>query len=435
LGVFFIATGSIILFLLYQHNQKTIPGIRKIRNKSIKEQRIISEMFRFVTFIKNENQELRSLKDIDEVQDSHQGLHVDVWIPGIVRLRVIRLTSNGMRYASIFITIFLLYTGNLTLGAFFLIITYGALLVESLWQITNLHKKFLLDRVNIEKYLELLERKPDILFVDNPISVDRIEGKIEFVDVSFWYPQRTKETDKDSDDDLEIKDEPILNKISFTILPGEKVGIVGESGSGKSTIASLIRRSFDPQDGRVLIDGNDLRLINLGQLLCHIGSVEQEVIMFDRALRDNISFGANRVIPDDELLSLLKLVRIDSFFEKLEYGLDTLVGEKGVKLSGGERQRVGIARALAKKPSVLIFDEATSALDSKSERTVQQSIDDACKGKTSIVIAHRLSTVKNCDRILVFRNGVLLAEGTHDELLRTCEYYSELVRHQMVEPD
>ena len=152
-------------------------------------------------------------------------------------------------------------------------------------------------------------------------------------------------------------------------------------------------------------------------------------------MRDNILFGLNgkaKTFSDEQLHELAKLARIDGFFSRLEHGFDTIVGEKGVKLSGGERQRVGIARALAKNPSILIFDEATSALDAMSERIVQQSIDDAANGKTAIIIAHRLSTVKNCDKILVFRHGILLAEGSHEQLLDSCEYYAELVRHQMV---
>lgn len=217
--------------------------------------------------------------------------------------------------------------------------------------------------------------------------------------------------------------------------PGEKIGIVGESGSGKSTLASLIKRGFDPQEGQVLIDGNDLRLLDLKLFLQNLGSVEQEVILFDRSIRDNMLFGLNgkaAKISNERLHEIAKMCRIDGFFDRLEHGFDTIVGEKGVKLSDGERQRIGIARAMAKDPSILIFDEATSALDSMSERIVQQSIDDACKGKTAIIIAHRLSTVKNCDRILVFRCGILLAQGSHEELLDSCEYYSNLVKYQMV---
>jgi ABC-type multidrug transport system fused ATPase/permease subunit len=197
----------------------------------------------------------------------------------------------------------------------------------------------------------------------------------------------------------------------------------------------LIRRGFDPQQGQVFVDSNDLRLIDLKHFLQQVGSVEQDVVLFDRSMRDNILFGLNgkaKTVSDERLHEIAKLARIDGFFTRLEHGFDTIVGEKGVKLSGGERQRVGIARALAKEPSILIFDEATSALDAMSERIVQQSIDDASNGKTAIIIAHRLSTVKNCDKILVFRHGVLLAIGSHEELLVGCEYYADLVYHQIM---
>jgi ABC-type multidrug transport system fused ATPase/permease subunit len=298
----------------------------------------------------------------------------------------------------------------------------------------DMQQQFLIDRINIEKYFEMLEVTSDVVIQENPIKLTNLYGVVEFKNVSFYYPKRVSSYELEGEEEENIQENPVLKSVSFKINEGEKIGFVGESGSGKSTIANLIRRSFDPQAGQILIDGEDLRLLDLNVFLNQVGSVEQDVVMFDRSIKENIIFGTDRntVITDEELHKLAKIARIDAFFERLEHGFDTVVGEKGVKLSGGERQRVGIARALAKKPGLMIFDEATSALDAVSEKIVQQSIDEACKGKTSIVIAHRLSTVKNCDRIFVFRYGILLATGTHDELLNSCEYYSELVHHQMV---
>jgi ABC-type multidrug transport system fused ATPase/permease subunit len=156
-----------------------------------------------------------------------------------------------------------------------------------------------------------------------------------------------------------------------------------------------------------------------------------QVNLFDKSIRENISYGSERLLTDEELTKIAKMARIDAFYKKLEHGWDTIVGERGAKVSGGEKQRIGIARALAKNPEILIFDEATSALDTVSERVVQKSIDLVSKGKTSVIIAHRLSTVKNCDKIFVLKQGILLAEGTHDYLLENCEYYKELVKHQL----
>jgi ABC-type multidrug transport system fused ATPase/permease subunit len=223
----------------------------------------------------------------------------------------------------------------------------------------------------------------------------------------------------------------VLKGISFKIKEGEKVAFVGESGSGKSTIANLVRRAFDPQSGKITINNNNLKDLELKSFLKKIGSVDQEVNLFDKSIRENISYGTENLLTDEELNKIAKMSRIDAFYKKLEHGWDTIVGERGAKVSGGEKQRIGIARALAKNPEILIFDEATSALDTVSERVVQKSIDAVSKGKTSIIIAHRLSTVKNCDKIFVLKKGQLLAEGTHDYLLENCEYYKELVKHQL----
>ncbi|MES2416081.1 MAG: ABC transporter ATP-binding protein [Patescibacteria group bacterium] len=433
IGLMFLGAGIIFSWMMYIHNKKVIPGIRKMRDRKQSNSRLLSELFRFVGLVKNESQEDRSLNDVSIAQQKLQDIYEETWIPGLKRIQLIRWVSNIISYSIRLFVVYLLFNGRITIGTLFLVFTYSSIMIDSLWQLTNIHKQFLMDRINIERYFEMLDVTPDIVMIKNPVRPEKFFGKIEFKNVSFWYPKRIKSYD-DINEDL-FQDEPVLKSISLTINAGEKIGIVGESGSGKSTIANLLRRGFDPQDGQILIDGNDLRLLDLSYFLQNIGSVEQEVVMFDRSIRDNILFGLNgkaKTISDDRLHEIAKLARIDGFFERLEHGFNTVVGEKGVKLSGGERQRIGIARALAKEPSILIFDEATSALDSVSERIVQNSIDEVSKGKTAIVIAHRLSTVKNCDRILVFRHGILLAEGNHDELISSCEYYADLAQHQLV---
>lgn len=294
--------------------------------------------------------------------------------------------------------------------------------------ITDMQKQFITDKMNIEKYFELLEIKPDVQEIENPIKSNLI-GDIQFKNVEFSYPQRKKSHSDKLED--ELQSEMVLKGLTFTIKEGEKVAFVGESGSGKSTIANLVRRAFDPQSGEILVNGHNLKDLELKTFLKKIGSVDQEVNLFDKSIRENISYGTERLLTDEELNNISKMARIDSFYKKLEHGWDTIVGERGAKVSGGEKQRIGIARALAKNPEILIFDEATSALDTVSERVVQKSIDAVSKGKTSIIIAHRLSTVKNCDKIFVLKQGVLLAEGTHEQLLESCEYYKELVKHQL----
>jgi len=233
----------------------------------------------------------------------------------------------------------------------------------------------------MEKYFELLEIKPDIQNIENPLTLDTY-SQIEFKNVEFAYPKRSSTHEKESEANTNV-----LKSISFKINSGEKVAFVGESGSGKSTIANLIRRAFDPQSGEILINGVNLKDLEINTFLKSIGSVDQEVILFDRTIRENISIGRETLLTDEELDNISKLSGIDKFYSKLEHGWDTVIGE----------------------------------------------IDISCQGKTSIIIAHRLSTVKNCDKIFVMKDGKIICSGRHLQLLRSCEYYNELVQNQLQE--
>jgi ATP-binding cassette subfamily B protein len=219
------------------------------------------------------------------------------------------------------------------------------------------------------------------------------------------------------------------------IEPGQTVAFVGESGAGKSTIVKAIVRAQDPAEGQIIIDGNDLRVLDLKHYRKSIGIVDQDVSLFDQTLRYNITYGVkdgSTAITDRELSAVAEASRIDRFFDRLEKGFDTLIGERGVKLSGGERQRVGIARALVKNPDILIFDEATSNLDSENEEMIRESIESASRGRTTIIIAHRFSTIKKVDKVFVFDKGKLVGEGTHAELTLSCEQYQRLVKNQQL---
>jgi ATP-binding cassette subfamily B protein len=267
---------------------------------------------------------------------------------------------------------------------------------------------------------------------------------VQFKNVSFSYPKRRylESDDEDEQDSFdwsgsEMKnkqDTAALHSVSFSVPAGARAAIVGSSGAGKSTIVHLLLRAYDPDKGHILIDGVDICDVNLSQYRRQVGIVEQQVALFDNTLRYNICFGRNEddpVLSDEELQRIARISRVDGFMHKLEKGFDTIIGEKGVKLSGGERQRVGIARALAKDPRILIFDEATSNLDTENEHLIQESMKDASKGRTTIVIAHRLSTVQDADQIIVLGEGKVVGIGTHKQLLRTCAQYKMLVKHQM----
>lgn len=427
IGVLYTIATAIYFTQMIKYNIVIQPKVKEINEIRNQNSRFISEIYRYVFLIKNEVAESKTLVDLDKNQENLYNSHVKTWMFGIPKLMWIRLVPNLFRYASMLLTVYFLFKGSTTLGGLFLIFTWSAHFINSLWWLAEIQKQFITDKVNMEKYFELLEIKPDIQNIENPLTLDTY-SQIEFKNVEFAYPKRSSTHEKESETNTNV-----LKSISFKINSGEKVAFVGESGSGKSTIANLIRRAFDPQSGEILINGVNLKDLEINTFLKSIGSVDQEVILFDRTIRENISIGRETLLTDEELDNISKLSGIDKFYSKLEHGWDTVIGERGCKISGGERQRIGIARALSKTPDILIFDEATSALDSVSESHVQSSIDISCQGKTSIIIAHRLSTVKNCDKIFVMKDGKIISSGRHLQLLRSCEYYNDLVQNQLQE--
>ncbi len=252
-----------------------------------------------------------------------------------------------------------------------------------------------------ERVFGILDTKPKIMTTENAKALDGFHTSIQYKDVSFRY-----ETG-----------DMVLNNISCEIKAGETVAIVGPSGSGKSTMVDLLSRFYDPTSGQILIDGIDLKKVDVNSLRNLMGIVTQETILFNDSVRNNIAY-SRTTIPLEEIMSAAKIANAHNFIMELPNGYDTMIGDRGVKLSGGERQRLSIARAVLKNPPILIFDEATSALDTESEMLVQEAIERLLEGRTSVVIAHRLSTIQRSDRIVVLENGMLMETGKHDDLLK-----------------
>ena len=251
------------------------------------------------------------------------------------------------------------------------------------------------------RFLEVVETEPDIVDAADAKPLKNVKGNVCYEDVSFHY----------SDDDT-----PVLSHVSFEIPAGKSIALVGPSGSGKTTICSLLPRFYDVTEGRVTIDGNDVRKLTLESLRSQIGLVSQDVYLFGGSIKDNIAYGK----PDatmDEIVDAAKKANIHDFIMELPDKYDTFVGERGTRLSGGQKQRISIARVFLKNPPVLILDEATSALDNESERFIQKSLEELAKDRTTITIAHRLSTIRNADEILVVADCGIAERGTHEELL------------------
>ena len=261
----------------------------------------------------------------------------------------------------------------------------------------------------IRRVYEILDTKPLIRDPEHPVIFDQIKGAIEFDHVSFGYR----------------KDVPVLKDVSLQVRPGEQVALVGPSGAGKSTVVQLVHRFFDVDAGTIRVDGHDIREIALKTFLNHVALVPQETLLFGGTIRENIMYGKLDA-TDEELDRVARFANAYDFIENLDKGYDTVVGEKGVKLSGGERQRIAIARALLKDPKILILDEATSSLDNQSEMLIQDALDHLMRGRTTLIIAHRLSTVHNADRIIVLDKGRVVETGNHKELMASEGLYCKL---------
>jgi ATP-binding cassette subfamily B protein len=269
-----------------------------------------------------------------------------------------------------------------------------------------------------DRIFAVLDREPAIKDRPGAQDVAHAHGEVRFSHVSFAYRP----------------DEPVLADIDIAVASGERLALVGASGAGKSTIAALVARLYDPTEGAVLLDGVDLRDITLKSLRAQIGVVSQDTFLFHTSIFENLRYGRPEATRE-EVIAAAKAAQIYNFIERLPQGFETHVGDRGYRLSGGERQRVAIARAILRDPRILILDEATSALDSHNEALVQQALDTLMKGRTSIVIAHRLSTVRNADIIAVLDSGRIVERGRHEELVARGGLYVKLCREQVLLAD
>ncbi|XP_047082242.1 ABC transporter B family member 11-like [Lolium rigidum] len=310
------------------------------------------------------------------------------------------------------------YTGGYIINVLMAIMT-GAM---ALGQSSPCLTAFASGQIAAHKMFATIYRKPEIDASDKGgIILDNFVGDVELKDVNFSYPARPEQR--------------IFNGFSISIPTGTTVALVGESGSGKSTVISLVERFYDPQSGEVLLDGVNLKELNLSWIRQKIGLVSQEPILFTTTIRENIGYG-KRGASEEEIRSAIVLANAAKFIDKLPNGLDTMVGEHGTQLSGGQKQRIAIARAILKNPSILLLDEATSALDAESERVVQDALNNIMVNRTTIIVAHRLSTVKNADTISVLHRGQLVEQGPHAELIKDSNgAYSQLLRLQEVNTD
>lgn len=298
-------------------------------------------------------------------------------------------------------------------GELFSFILLANLMVSPVQMLAAFSVRFPNGMAGFQNFAEIMDTEPEIKDAADAVAVSSLRGDIRYEGVAFGYDENRR----------------ILEGINLTVRAGETVAFVGTSGTGKTTLCSLLPRYYEPDAGRITVDGMDIRKLTLTSLRRQIGVVQQEVFLFSGTIRENIQFGKLDA-TEQELWEAARRARLDEFIRELPEGLDTVIGERGVKLSGGQKQRLSIARIFLKNPPILILDEATSSLDTQTEAAIQQSLSELSEGRTTLVIAHRLATVRNADRIIVLTENGIAEQGSHEELLRQGGIYSRLHRIQ-----
>lgn len=308
---------------------------------------------------------------------------------------------------TLFVGAYFVLNGHLTNGDFIAFILLSGILLGPINKINMFIESYPKGMAGFRRYIEFLETEPEIADRSEAKTIDEIDGEITFSNVSFGYAANNR----------------ALHQINLKVRPGETVALVGPSGAGKSTICSLLPRFYEVNEGSIKIDGVDIRDFKLQSLRSHIGIVQQDVFLFDGTIRENIAYGDLNASEED-IWYAAQRAQLTDVINALPEGMDTLIGERGVKLSGGQKQRLSIARIFLKNPKILILDEATSALDTETEQAIQQALNELSIGRTTLVIAHRLATIKDADRIVVVSKKGIIEEGTHEQLMeRQNAYY------------
>lgn len=402
---------GIIFFMLNKYDEE-----QRLVNKmwNLKHEHLSDQISNIITYKLNENEKL--FVDVqkgysDRATKAQHALNqkwrkVDMLNPDTIA-----------RFLVMGVGVFFVKNGKIQLGTLFMFMGLLNEILAPLHFLGDILPQYSRRARHIDRYIQLLNEKDEIKDPENPISLKDVKGKIEFKNVSFAYPRKNQE------EGFVIKD------LSFVIEPGQHMAIVGHSGAGKSTIMALLTRLVDPIEGQVLLDDIDIRNFKLEEYHHIIGTVLQEHSLYDESIAQNIAYGKPGAAREEIIQSCKKAAAHD-FIKVLPDQYDTMIGEKGVRLSGGEKQRISIARAILKDPKIVILDEPTSALDSITEAKVQKGLEALLKGRTAVIIAHRLSTVRESDKILVLEKGQMIALGSHAALMRSCKDYQEMVKLQ-----
>ncbi len=393
---------------------------RKVKKRGIQSQETIGDLSNFMSesamgnkIVKSYNMEEFEINKFRQLNQKHFRINAKIALAYSLAAPIMDIIG-GLVAAGLFtVGMHRISQGTLSPGQFTSFLTALFMMYAPIKRLSTAHNDYQQGKAGYERVRQIINAENTIQDRSSAMEIKSIRGEVEFKNVHFAY----------------LPGVPVLKNISFLARPNEMVALVGASGSGKTTIMNILLRFYEPQDGEIFIDGRDIRALTLKSLREHIGLVTQDVFLFNDTIQNNIAYGRKRYTPED-IQQAAAVARAADFIAELPRQYETVVGERGIFLSNGQRQRISIARAVLKKPRILIFDEATSSLDSESEKLIQEAMAEVMKNRTTFVIAHRLSTIIEADRILVIENGEIKESGNHRELLKKRGLYYSLYNLQ-----
>lgn len=411
LSIAVIPPGLFLIMTIIKRNENEQQRVNKLWN--LKHEHLSDQITNIITYKLNQRERLflEIQKGFSDRASNAQGSLNKKWrLAGMLNPEFIaRFLVMGMG-------IFMVKDGNITLGTLFMFMGLLNEILTPLQLLGDILPQYSRRARHIDRFLRLVEEKDQVKDPEQPAILENLQGKIEFRNVSFRYPGQEEKGFG-------------INGVSFAVAPGQHIALVGHSGAGKSTIVALVTRLIDPTSGKILVDDKDIRDLQQEDYRRFVGTVLQEHSLYNETIAQNIAYGKFHATREEIIMSA-KTAEAHEFIEKLPQGYDTLIGERGVRLSGGEKQRLSIARAILKNPRIVILDEPTSALDSITEAKVQKALEKLMQGRTTLTIAHRLSTVRDADIILMVHGGKIMAIGNHRQLMRSSAEYKEMVELQ-----
>ncbi|MGE4215318.1 MAG: ABC transporter ATP-binding protein, partial [Anaerotignaceae bacterium] len=393
----------------------SFPLFKVVQDKLDKVNTVMRENLSGVRVVKVFVRSKHEIEKFDEANEDYRDTTIKAFRTIVLLMPVMMLVMNGATIAIIYFGGLQVVAGTMLVGDVMAFLTYLMQILMSLMMITMVFMVFSRAKVSGDRIIEVLETEIDIVNPQKPVEDPITNGKIEFKNVTFKYEGGSGE--------------PVLENVNFVAQAGQTVAILGETGSGKSSLVNLIPRLYDVLGGEILIDETNVKDMDLTVLRSQVAVVLQEAILFSGTIRDNLLWGKGNA-TEEEIVCSAQNAQAHDFIMDLPDKYQTELGQKGVNLSGGQKQRISIARALIKKPKILIFDDSTSAVDMLTEKKIQKALATELKNSTKIIIAQRISSVLNADKILVLGNGTIVAEGTHDELIKTSKDYQEIYYSQ-----